>query len=140
MEDQFNFFTEISVGIGDINYGGHLGNDKYLTLFQEARLRYLANFSCSEMSIGENTSLIMSQAHVDFKAEVFWGDILKILVKISNIEKVRFTFEYLILNNKENKVVASGYTKMVGFDYENRKIRKLPKNFVTEIKKFENLI
>ncbi len=139
MNELFNFFTEIDVTIGDINYGGHLGNDKYLTLFQEARLRYLAQFGCSEMELGEHTSVIMSQAQIDFKAEAFRGDRLKIGVRISKLEKVRFNFEYLILNHDATKVIATGFTTMVGFDYEARKVKKLPERFVTLIKQFENL-
>ena len=35
------FNTTIEVTIGDINYGNHMGNDRFLTLMQEARLRWL---------------------------------------------------------------------------------------------------
>jgi acyl-CoA thioesterase FadM len=36
------FRARYPVRVGDINYGGHLGNDKYLLLFHDARLAYLA--------------------------------------------------------------------------------------------------
>ncbi|OQX95983.1 hypothetical protein B6I21_02655 [candidate division KSB1 bacterium 4572_119] len=126
MEQDFRFSTEMEVSIGDINYGGHLGNDKFLVLFQEARLRYLDQFGFSEMSIGEDVSLIMSQAQVNFKAEAFWGDRLKILVRISHLEKIRFTFDYLIIKDEGAEViVATGFTKMVGFNYKERKVKNV---------------
>jgi len=121
MQNNFNFSTVLNVRINEINYGGHLGNDSFLSLFQEGRLRYLKQFDWSELTIGEDTSLIMSQAHINFKAEAFWGDSLKILVRITKMDKIRFTFEYQIESaENEKKVVATGYTDMVGFDYLNK--------------------
>lgn len=138
MQSEFRFSIEIDVRISDINYGGHLGNDRYLSFFQDARLRYLKQFGYSELSIGDDTSLIMSQAHIDFKAEAFWGDRLTVYVRISKIKPVKFIFEYLIVNLEDRtKVVATGYTDMAGFDYQNRKVKKLPSKFVQDIQAFE---
>jgi YbgC/YbaW family acyl-CoA thioester hydrolase len=138
MIENFKFSTDVDVRISDINYGGHLGNDRYLSLFQDARLRYLKQFGFSEISIGNNTSLIMSQAHINFKAEVFWGDQLKIFTRISSIKATRFIFDYLIVANQtDEKVIATGYTEMVGFDYQQRKVKRLPPDFLQVIKEYE---
>ncbi len=139
MEENFRFKTEIVVDIGDINYGGHLSNDKYLVIFQEARLRYLKQFDFSEMNIGNETSLIMSEAQIKYRAEVFWNERLNVYARITEMTKTRFTFEYLIAKiNEEETKVATGITKMVGFDYKNRKIKRLPDIFVEKIREFEN--
>jgi YbgC/YbaW family acyl-CoA thioester hydrolase len=138
MIENFKFSTDVDVRISDINYGGHLGNDRYLSLFQEARLRYLKQFGFSEISVGNNTSLIMSQAHINFKSEVFWGDQLKIFSRISSIKTTRFIFDYLIVANQNSeKVIATGYTEMVGFDYQQRKVKRLPLDFLQVIKDYE---
>ena len=138
MQSEFNFSTDIDVRICDINYGGHLGNDRYLSIFQDARLRYLEQFGYSELDIGENTSLIMSQVHIDFKAEAFWGDRLTVYVRISKMKSIKFMIEYLMIkDDDQTKVVATGYTEMVGFDYQNRKVKKLPLKFVRDIQAFE---
>ena len=141
MLDTFKFSTEIDVRIGDINYGGHLGNDSYLSIFHDARLRYLKQFGYSELSIGDNIGLIMSQAHINFKAEAVFGDRLTIYVRISKIKPIKFTIEYLMVNNQDqSKVIATGYTEMVGFDYQNRKIKKLPSKFIQVIQAFEKKV
>lgn len=138
MIENYKFNTELDVRISDINYGGHLGNDRYLSLFQDARLQYLKQFGFSELSIGENTSLIMSQAHINFKSEAFWGDRLKTFVRISSIKATRFIFDYLILDSpKKDYVIASGYTEMVGFDYQLRKVKRLPPEFLQVINDYE---
>lgn len=136
--DEFKFSTMIEVHIGDVNYGGHLGNDKYLSIFQEARLRYLNQFDFSEMYIGEDTSLIMGTAHIDFKAEVFWAERLMVFVRISELKGVKFIMEYLVFRGEDlSEVVATGYTKMAGFDYKARKIKKLPPEFLRAIQGYE---
>lgn len=140
MLSNFKFSTDIYVQISDINYGGHLGNDRYLSIFQEARLRYLKQFGYSEIDIGDYTSLIMSQAHIDFKAEAFWGDRLKVYVRISKMKSRKFIMEYLIIKNDDpTKVVATGYTEMAGFDYQNRKVKMLTLNFVRDIQALEGI-
>ncbi|MFZ5516202.1 MAG: acyl-CoA thioesterase [Candidatus Zhuqueibacterota bacterium] len=139
--ENFKFSTKLDVTIGDINYGGHLGNDRYLSIFQEARLRYLAQFNFSEMNIGDDTSLIMSSAHVDFKAEVFWANRLIVYVRISELKGVKFMMDYLMFRDDEQGLlVASGYTKMAGFDYKNRQIKKLPPAFVQAIQQYEQAL
>lgn len=141
MIEKFKFSADADVRISDINYGGHLGNDRYLSLFQEARLRYLKQFGFSEIDIGNDTSLIMSQAHIQFKSEAFWGDRLKIFVRISSIKAMRFIFDYLIIDGQtSDKVIATGYTEMVGFDYQQRKVKRLPDEFLQVIKDYESAV
>jgi acyl-CoA thioesterase FadM len=83
----------------------------------------------------------MSQAHLNFSAEAFWNDLLKVFVRISKIEKVRFRFDYKIVSSRdENKIIATGYTDMVGFDYQHKKVKKLPDKFVSAINNFEGSI
>ena len=41
LPDKFPFSTTLYIRIGDINYGGHLGNDSVLAMIHEARLRFL---------------------------------------------------------------------------------------------------
>lgn len=138
MRDAFKFSTDLDVRINDINYGGHLGNDRYLSLFHEARLRYLNQFGCSELDIGDQTSLIMSQAHIDFKAQAFWGDRLTVFVRITQITALKFRMEYLIIFSEDHaRQVASGYTVLAGFDYRNQQVKKLPTKFIENIQQFE---
>ena len=55
---RYPFRTEISVRIDDLNYGGHLGHDRVLTLVHEARVAWLKSHGWSEMDCA-GTGLIM---------------------------------------------------------------------------------
>ena len=45
LPNAWHYQTQITVQIGDINYGNHLSNDAYLRLAHEARLRFLKHFN-----------------------------------------------------------------------------------------------
>ena len=115
--------------IGDINYGGHMGNDRYLLLFHDARLAFLASLGASEKDIGEGTSLIMSEAHLRFQAEAFLGDELEVSVRARDVQASRFTLDYEVSRVGDGAVVAGGYTVMAAFDYAKRRVTRLPKAF-----------
>ena len=57
--DNFAFETQIPIRITDLNYGGHLGNDKYLTLIHEARVQFLEHYGFSEMDV-DGVGIIMN--------------------------------------------------------------------------------
>ncbi len=124
-----SWHTAWKVGIGDINYGGHMGNDRFLTLFQEARLRFLASLGGSEKEIGGGIGLIMSEAHVFFKAEAFWGEELEVAVKVADLQEVRFSLEYEVVRPADGRQVAAGSTRLVAFDYARRRVTRIPEGF-----------
>ncbi|MBN2088985.1 acyl-CoA thioesterase [candidate division KSB1 bacterium] len=133
MSDNFKFQTSFTVRIGDINYGGHQGNDKFLLLFQDARIRFLATIGFSEANIGDQIGLIMNEAHIRYLAEVFLGDELIVSVRITDLTDIRFKFEYEVERTSDHKIVATGHTVMVAFNYEKRKIAKIPDVFKVAI-------
>jgi acyl-CoA thioesterase FadM len=150
------YSTNIDVRIGDINYGGHMGNDRYLLLFHEARLRFLRSIGCSEADIGEGVSLIMSEAHINYWGEVVYGDVLTVEVGIEELKSVRFTVAFTVRKKVDGaeadtaelkkegrslrprpdtgRAVAGGYTVMAGFDYAAKKLAKIPESFKTKIR------
>lgn len=123
------FRVAFPVRIGDINYGGHMGNDRFLLLFQEARLSFLTSLGASEREIGEGIGLIMSEAHVAFKAEVFYGDELEVSVRARDVKDNRFSLDYQVDRQGDGKTVATGYTLLAAFDYARRRVSRLPEPF-----------
>ncbi len=74
---EFKFSTEVQIRISDINYGGHLSNDKVLALIHEARVRYLDHHGFSELDV-DGRGIIMVDTVILYKSEVFYGEILQI--------------------------------------------------------------
>ena len=123
------FRARYTVRIGDINYGGHLGNDKYLLLFHDARIAFLASLGASEKDIGGGAALIMSEAHVRFQAEVFLGDELEVSVRPRDVEASRFVLDYAVTRVGDGVSAADGHTTLAAFDYARRRVTRLPAAF-----------
>lgn len=133
---KFIFSTEIPLRITDINYGGHLGNDSVLSIFQEARIRFLKEFGYSEIDI-EGSSIIMTDATVQYKSQGYYGDVLVVEVSVDDIQKAGCDFYYRSINKLSGKEVAVGKTGIAFFDYHKNKITSVPEKFIQLIKRLK---
>lgn len=131
---QFHFSATIPVRIGDVNYGGHVGNDAIVSILQEARLQYLASLGSTELEFF-GTGLIMADLAVTYKGEAFYGDVLTVEVTAGELGSAGFGLFYRITTQRNNKSqpVAEAKTGMVCFDYASRKISRLPDAFKEKI-------
>lgn len=123
LPSHFSFSTKIPIRITDLNYGNHVGNDTILSLIHEARMQFLASHGYSEMNV-ESVGLIMSDAAIEFKTELFYGEALEVQVQACAFNRVGFDICYKLL--KDETVVAIAKTGMVCFDYSKRKVVSLP--------------
>jgi YbgC/YbaW family acyl-CoA thioester hydrolase len=123
----FSFSTEISIRITDLNYGGHVGNDSFLSLIQEARQQYLKQFGYAELDF-EGLGLIMADSVVEYKRELSYGDIVKISVQAADFDKLGFDLFYLLeIINREAPIIAGkAKTGMICYDYTNKKKTSIP--------------
>ncbi len=124
----FDFTTEIALRIGDINYGGHLGNDTVLSLIHEARVRFFRHHGWSELDV-EGVGIIMGDAAIVFKSEAFYGEVLKIDLAIQELETFNCDFLYRLTESKTNREIARAKTGIVFFDYSARKPARIPDRF-----------
>lgn len=120
---QFSFSTKIPIRITDLNYGGHVGNDTVLTLIHEARVQFLKHFGYEELNI-EGVSLIMSDAVIEFKNELFYGDTITAFVAANNFSRVGFDLFYKLTRNETN--IAFAKTGMICYNYNSKKVVSLP--------------
>lgn len=132
---QFAFTCHLPVRITDLNYGGHVGNDRILSLVHEARMQYLSQFGWTELQFA-GASLIMADAAIEFRAELFYGDTLRIHVTPGNLSRISFDLFYLLEKQEGDswKTVARVKTGMVCFDYTQKKIAPLPVLAVEKLK------
>jgi acyl-CoA thioesterase FadM len=122
LPETFTFSTSIKIRITDVNYGGHVGNDSFLSLVHEARLQFLASKGFSEIDV-MGVGLIMADASIEFKKEMIYGDTVKIFVTATNFDRIGFDIFYLLEVEKDGVTVISGKAKtgMMCFDYANKK-------------------
>jgi YbgC/YbaW family acyl-CoA thioester hydrolase len=119
--------TSIDVQIGDINYGGHVGNERYLLFAQETRLRFLRAIGHSEVHFGE-FGLVLTESHVEYFNELFHGDSLEITLALTTPSRASFDCYYTITVIRNNTPITAAVVKtaMVCFDYTERKVKSIP--------------
>lgn len=121
------FSTKIDVHVAYINYGDHLGNDSFISILHEARLRFLKSVGCTEKNINGN-GIIQKNLVVEYLKQVFYGDCLTVNIGIEKPNKASINFIYNVYN-KNNEHVLSASTLIVFFDYKNQKIMRTPSLF-----------
>lgn len=123
--DAYSFGTDIAVRITDLNYGGHVGNDTFLSLIHEARTAFLASRGFSETECG-GVSLIMADAAIVFKAEAHAGDVLRFEVAAGEAASCGFRLFYRVTRPADGKTILLAETGMVGWDYRAGKVMPFP--------------
>ncbi|QEC67368.1 thioesterase [Panacibacter ginsenosidivorans] len=123
----FTFSTIVRIRITDLNLGGHVGNDTFLSLLHEARHEFLKQHGYGETSF-ENAGLIMADAAIEYKKELVQGDEVKISVAADGFDKFGFDLFYKmeVVTATENILAGKAKTGMLCFDYTIKKIAPLP--------------
>ncbi len=121
------FQTEILIQVSDINYGGHLGNDRFLTLAQEARVRWLRSCGWKEINIGSSgCGLIVVEARIKFLKEAFLGQTLIAKLFLGELRKCRCSLTCILIEKESGQRVGEVITDVAFFNYESRKVQKAP--------------
>ena len=123
----FNFSTTLPIRITDLNYGGHVGNDTVLSIIHEARVQFLKSRGYQELDV-EGVGLIMSDVAIEFKSELFYGDIITAFVSTGDFSGVAFDIYYKLekITATDATIVAIAKTGMVCYDYSKKKIAAIP--------------
>lgn len=88
----------------------------YLKFLEEARTEFLElkGIYIKELA-QQNTLFVVARQEIDYKSPAFYGDVLSIDTRISNISGVRIEFEHEIAN-QDNKPIAQAKTLLVCVD------------------------
>ena len=128
LPETFDFETRLEARVGDINYGNHVGNDAMLTLLHEARLRFLATRGFSELDAG-GCGLTLVEALVQYRAQAFRGDTLRIGVALAAMDRAGFVLLYRVTREADNAEIARARTVLIFFDYARRRVCRAPQAF-----------
>ena len=131
---QFHFSTTINIRVTDLNYGGHVGNDSFLSLIQEARQQFLLSHGYEELSIA-GVGLIMADVAIEFKKELNYGDAVKISVAADGFDKLGFDLFYKleIATGDEIQTAGKAKTGMLCFDYTLKKKTAIPEEVIQKL-------
>jgi acyl-CoA thioesterase FadM len=125
LPDRFLFATELPIRVDDLNYGGHLGNDRVLTLAQEARVRWLRSQGLSELDVGGGAGLILADAAVTYRSEGRLGMVLRVDLGLGEVRTRGFELLYRFGDTVTGREIAVAKTGVLCFDYAAHKVVSL---------------
>jgi acyl-CoA thioester hydrolase len=134
LPDNYAFSTIIFIRITDINYGGHAGNEVFLSLAHEARLQFLNFHGYSELNFA-GTGLIMADAAIEFKRELFYGNEVKISVAATGFDRLGFDMVYLMEVKQAERWLTAAKVKtgMLCYDYTVKKTVPVPAEAIEKL-------
>lgn len=128
LPSHFPFSTELTVRITDVNYAGHMGNDKVVSLMHEARYRFMAHHGLQELNV-EGLGVIIADNVIVYKSEAFANEVLVMEVAVADFNKYGCDFVYRLTEKTSGREVARAKTGVVFFDYQKRAVQAVPESF-----------
>jgi acyl-CoA thioesterase FadM len=129
------FTTTLPIRIDDLNYGGHLGNDRVLALAQEARVRWLASLGfASELDVA-GAALIMADAAVVYRGEGRQGMSLAAELALDDVRTRSFDLHCRLADAASGKEIALVKAGLLWFDYQAGKVIRAPEAWLRAVGK-----
>lgn len=131
--EKFDFSTDISLRISDINYGGHLGHDSILSIAHEARVRFFTSNGFTELN-AFGPAIVLSDAAIYYRSEGFYGDVVTVEIAVCDYVKYGCDLVYRMTNRESGKEVAILKTGIVFIYYDKHEVAHVPEEFKTLFK------
>jgi acyl-CoA thioesterase FadM len=131
--EKYIFTANIKTRITDLNYGGHVGNDRIFAFMHDARVQFFKSLGYENEMNFDGLGNIQTDAAITYKAEVFAHEDIEIDIGIKDINKYGCDFVYKF-KKSDGSLAALGKTGMIFFDYKTRKIATMPQSFLEKMK------
>ncbi|MEM4271294.1 MAG: thioesterase family protein [Candidatus Pacearchaeota archaeon] len=125
--EHVEFSTEVSIRKIDLSMDLHVSFATILDLVFEAHLQFFEYLGYSVTNI-HGRSIIFANLTIDYQGELFYKDKVQIDVSVNNMQEKFFDL-YFRLTKNEKEPVASVKIRVLFFDYDQRKVVAIPKEF-----------
>ena len=102
---------------------GHVNHAVYFTYLEQCRLTFWRELTGAPTP---HTRVIIARAECDYRAPAHFGDELDVRLKVGDIGRSSFVLEYEIVQVAGDRLLATGRTVQVSYDYAANKSRPLP--------------
>lgn len=135
----FHYYHPVEVRYSDLDPQGHLNNARYLTYFEQARINYIIHIGLWQGGSFLDMGVIVANAQVNFLSPVFFGQNLRVGVRVTHLGNKSMDMEYSLLDVDNNQELANGSTVLVAYDYQSGKTVPVPEEWRERIMEFEEL-
>lgn len=137
MEYSFEHNTHLRVRYGETDQMGYCYYGNYAQYFEVGRVETLREIDCSYKDIEEDGVMLpVSEYQVKYLKPAFYDDLLTIRTHIREIRGAKITFDYTLLNDKE-EILSKATTVLVFVRKENMRPCPPPEDLLLKLKPYE---
>ena len=131
----FKVRVPIQVRFRDTDAMGHINNAVYLSYLELARVRYFA--AVADFKDHRDISFILARVEIDYRSPALLTDDLAVYIRTQSLGGAKFISEYLVLEEKTQRVVVTAETVQVCYDYERSAVTRLSPDLRAKIEALE---
>jgi len=132
----FPMKVPITVRFRDLDAMGHVNNSVYLTYFEEARVAYYRVPTGHELDPA-TFDFVIAEITCTYRSPARLGEVLEVAIRTSEVRSRSFVFEYLITERESNRLVATGRSVQVAYDYAAGRAKSLSEEMIARMEAFE---
>jgi acyl-CoA thioester hydrolase len=135
--------TTITVRFRDLDPMGHVNNAVYASYLEMARVAYiaaLAKVQGRQTAMLENPSdlnWIVAELTIAYKSPAHLGEVLDVGIKLTSAGRTSFVFDYAVTEQQSGRLVATGRSVQVMYDYEQRHKMPVPDELLAAAAKLQ---
>jgi acyl-CoA thioester hydrolase len=133
----FRFYHPIEVRYGDLDPQAHVNNAKYLTYMEQGRIAYIRALGLWDGQSFMDVGVILAEARVTFLAPVYYGQDVRVGVRVAEIRNKSLTMEYSLEEANSESQLATGSSVLVAYDYRESRTLPFPDSWRNTINAFE---
>jgi acyl-CoA thioester hydrolase len=133
--DGFRFKAEVQVRFRDLDPMNHVNNAVYLTYFEIARVAYW--FAMTGSSELRDLDMILAEATCTYRSPATFNERLDVWIKATVLRRSSFIYAYRITERTGGRLVATGRTVQVLYDYQAGRSVPIPPDLRAQFEAFE---
>jgi len=141
MTDLYDYpvVIEVPVAWGEMDSFKHVNNVHYFRYFESARTKYVEELKILDFMNNYAKGPILSETSAKFLAPVSYPDTLSIGIRSIKAEGGKLIQEYAIWSQEQSRLVTTGESTMLFFDYKIGKRCDIPTELAKRMVKLEPL-
>ncbi|MGH2626476.1 MAG: acyl-CoA thioesterase [Anaerolineales bacterium] len=137
MTPPFRFLHPVEVRYGDLDAQRHVNHAKYFTYMELARAKYIEHLGLWQGRDFDRLGMIVAQASCDYRQAIRYGQPVRVGVRTVRLGNKSLELEYVIEDETDGAVLATGKTVMVAYDYIEGKSVPVPEDWRSRLRAFE---
>jgi len=128
-KEEFSFYVNITIRFSETDMFGHVNNVSPFIYFEEARIKYMKHLGFFTNLTNPESVPVVADLQCDYHRQIFFGETIKLYVKINSIGNSSLDLHYLAINESD-EVCLTGRGRLVNVNPKTGK----PMNLSESIK------